>query len=114
MKPYTESLLRCTLDQYRTTTSEGSWITSLNPDNIQLEFISMRKQLSVGFGTHLIYFNRTTQAKELFPYYIKALWHIKQKREYRWKYWLYKVFYPSRVNSPADEKAELAANWLYN
>lgn len=114
MKPYTESMLRCTLDQYRTTTAEGDWITLLNPDNIKLEFISTKKPSYLGLGTNLIYLNQTMRAKELFPYYIKALWHVKQKREYRWKYWLYKVFCPSKVNKPADEKAELAANWLYS
>ena len=108
-----ENLLKYTLDVYRKTTIAGDWLTPLNPDNISIEFFRAALHQDSQIVGNTIYLNARHDTKYLFPFYVKELWHIKQKRENRWKYWIYKIFMPWRVNRPAMEQAELAANWLY-
>lgn len=108
-----EKRLRLILDEYRVSTNEGGWITPLNPDNISILFTDTPLTTQSICGNKII-LNKNIEAKYLFPCYIKELWHIKQKREHRWKYWFYKIFMPNKINDSANEKEELAKNWLYS
>lgn len=104
--------LRLILDTYRNSTAAGNWITPLNPDNISIEFIAMRKPFSVSFNTRTIYLNTQYEVIHTFPYYIQALWEIKQQRSSKLTYWFYKIFKPSRIDIPSSDKATIARNWL--
>lgn len=104
--------LKLILDTYTKATAAGDWITPLNPDNISIEFVAMRKPFSVSFDTRTIYFNTQYEVAHIFPYYIKALWEIKQQRASKLTYWFYKLFNPSRIDIPSSDKATTARNWL--
>jgi hypothetical protein len=107
-----EQMLKVILQDYCNNTNEGTWIIPLNPDNIRLEFLPIKRSFSNATNKY-IGLPQDIEARDLFPCYIKELWHIKQKREHRWKYWFYKVFKPSKINDSADEKELLAKNWQY-
>lgn len=107
-----EKRLRLLLDEYRLNTIEGDWITPLNPDNIKIVFVNMTKSDVLSLSARTIYLNGAIDSTYLFPCYIRELWYIKQRRECGWKYWIYKIFAPSKIEEPAKEKAELAQNWL--
>lgn len=103
------------LDDYQFNTVAGEWITPLNPDNINFEFIDMGLHGTVKIsGRKTIYINNRYEVRNLFPYIIKALWELKQKREAPYCYFLFKLFNPSKIDKPASEKAEIAYNWLRN
>jgi hypothetical protein len=107
-----EKRLRSGLDTYCRDTNEGEWITPLNPDNIPISFFSQKDGKCSQLLGEVIYLNDCYEAKQLFPCYIKELWHIKQKREQRWKYWLYRIFAPRKINNVATEKEILARHWM--
>ena len=112
--PFTEKSLRLLLDIFVRETEEKQWIIPLNPDNIKIHFCDPWETHIPTLCTKTIKLEAEKNAQDLFPCYIKELWHIKQKREHRWKYWFYRLFYSDKVDVPANEKAELAANWLYD
>ena len=108
-----EKRLRLILDQYRRVTSAGEWITPLNPDNIKISFFDGLFSIKSFVLGNTIYLNKLKEAEDLFPCYIKELWHIKQKRQQRWKYWVYLLFNYNQIDEPAQEQYTLARNWLY-
>jgi hypothetical protein len=111
-KSFKEKRLRLLLDEYRNTTAAGEWITPLNPDNIKIEFQDLGNFLGMSEGKKKIILNERYESKELFPFLIYKLWHIKQKRKSLLKYWFYKVFNSWKIYLPAREKEAIAEDWL--
>ena len=107
-----EQRLKVILQDYCNNTDEGTWIIPLNPDNIRLEFLPIKRSFSNATKKY-IGLPQDIEARDLFPSYVKELWHIKQKREHRWKYWFYKIFCPSKINDSADERELLSRHWQY-
>jgi hypothetical protein len=108
---FKEKRLRLYLDEYRLNTVAGEWITPLNPDNIEIEFADLGELKSMLRGKR-IFFNLKYEAKDLFPQYVKELWHLKQKRERPIKFLFYKIFNPWNIYIPAKEKEAIAYKWL--
>ena len=112
IKSFKEKRLRLLLDEYRLNTAAGEWITPLNPDNIQIEFLDLGEhEKSVVYGKKIL-LNENYEAKAIFPSLIYELWHLKQKREMPFRFWLYSVLYPWKIYIPAREKKSIAYNWL--
>jgi hypothetical protein len=109
---FKEKRLRLRLEEYRKNTAAGEWITPLNPDNIQIEFLDLgNHEKSMLYGKKII-LNEKYESEELFTSLIYELWHLKQKREMPFRFWLYTLFCPWQIYIPAREKKSIAYNWL--
>ncbi len=107
-----EKRLRALLKEFCKETAEGDWIIPLNPTNIEFEFTDLyRNDESMLFGD-VIYFDPDHEAKHLFPYLVKELWLIKQKREHRLRYWLCRILNLQKIYQEAEEKETIAYEWL--
>lgn len=107
-----ERRLRLLLKHFCEETQEGEWITPLNPSNIQLDFTDLYKNDESMLFCDVIYLDPDHEAKHLFPYLVKELYLIKQKREHRFEYFVNRIFGIGSIMDKANEKQETAFNWI--
>lgn len=114
MQRIKENRLRLLLKHFCDETAEGEWIAPLNPSNIEIDFTDLYKNdESMLFGD-VVYLDPDHEATHLFPYYVKELYLIKQKREHRFEYFINQIFGIGSIMDKAEEKKSIATEWMLN
>lgn len=109
-----EKRLRALLKEFCRGTAEGDWIIPLNPGNIEFDFADLYKNDESSIFGDVIYFDPDHEAKHLFPYLVKELYLIKQKRKHRFEYFINQIFGIGNIGKKAEEKQEIALTWINN
>lgn len=108
-----EKRLRALLKEFcKDNEVEGVWINALNPSNIEFEFTDLYKNDESSIFGDIIYFDPDHEAKHLFPYLVKELYLIKQKRKHRFEYFINQIFGIGNMHKKAEEKQRIAEKWI--